>query len=207
MKRKEKAVKKVHIQEPVNDDECDSNEALGEPLESPTEKIPSENSEEEVEPPTKKGRKLRVAESESSIGGRKPARSLIGKIKGTEPASQCDPEGDCPTSENAIAIQPTGPEKNAHITSPPNNPLDNLLNSPLGQIGLEQGGLTVVENPRASKQTPSFLVPPALAEANPAFAQAEPGSLVLVSEPNTGDPNNQLVHVYRISVPVEPVPL
>ncbi|KAK4022250.1 hypothetical protein OUZ56_007729 [Daphnia magna] len=207
MKRKEKAVKKVHIQEPVNDDECDSDEALGEPLESPTEKIPSENSEEEVEPPTKKGRKLRVAESESSVGARKPARSRIGKRKGTEPASQCDSEGDCPTSENAIAIQPTGPKKNAHITSPSNNPLDNLLNSPLGQIGLEQGGLTVVENPRASKQTPSFLVPPALAEANPAFAQAEPGSLVLVSEPNTGDPNNQLVHVYRISVPVEPVPL
>lgn len=207
MKRKEKAVKKVHIQEPVNDDECDSDEALGEPLESPTDKIPSENSEEEVEPPTKKGRKLRVAESESSVGARKPARSRIGKRKGTEPASQCDSEGDCPTSENAIAIQPTGSKKNAHITSPSNNPLDNLLNSPLGQIGLEQGGLTVVENPRASKQTPSFLVPPALAEANPAFAQAEPGSLVLVSEPNTGDPNNQLVHVYRISVPVEPVPL
>ncbi|KAI9555287.1 hypothetical protein GHT06_017802 [Daphnia sinensis] len=207
MKRKEKVLKNSNTQEPANDDECASDvEVLGESLESLTKKVPGKNSDEEVEPPSKKGKKLRVAESESPVGSRKPAGSRIGKLKGTKNVSQCDSDGDCPTSENTTTIQPTGPEKNAHLTSP-NNPLDNLLNSPLGQIGLEQGGLTVVENAGASKQTPSFLVPPALAEANPAFAQAEPGSLVLVSEPNPGDPNNQLVHVYRISVPVEPVPL
>ncbi|KAI9552251.1 hypothetical protein GHT06_022613 [Daphnia sinensis] len=200
MKREEKALKKSHTQKP-NDDECDTDKVLGEPLESPSKKIPSKISEE-VEPSSKKGRKLRVAEFESPAGSRKPAGSRIGKLNGTKTASQCNPDGDCPISEITITIQPTGPEKNANLTSPNSNPLNNLLNSHLGQIGLEQGELTVVQNPGVSKQTPSFLVPPALTEANPAFAQAEPGSLVLVSEPNPGDLNNQLVRVYRISVPV-----
>lgn len=81
------------------------------------------------------------------------------------------------------------------------NPIDSLLKSPLGQISLEQGGITVVEDPNAPTHTPSFLVPPAVAEANPAIAQATPGSLVLVSQSNPDDPTNQLVHVYRISAP------
>lgn len=63
-----------------------------------------------------------------------------------------------------------------------------------------------MENPASEKQATSFLVPPALAEANPVFAQAQPGSLVLVSSPNPVDPENQMVHVYRISMPLEPVP-
>ncbi|KAK4037244.1 hypothetical protein OUZ56_029281 [Daphnia magna] len=123
-------LKNSHTQEPVNDDECHSDEVLGKHLESPTKKIPSKNSKEEVEPHSKKGKKLRVAESESPVESRKPAGFRIEKLKGTKTASRCDSDGDCPTR----------------------------------QIGLEQGGLTVVENPGSSNQTPSFLVPPALAE-------------------------------------------
>ena len=78
------------------------------------------------------------------------------------------------------------------------------MQSPLGQMCLQRGGLTVVHP--SGDQSPSLLVPPVVAEANPAFAQAQPGNLVFVTSPNAQDPQNQHVHVYRISMPLQPVP-
>jgi hypothetical protein len=188
--------KTVSIQEP-NPNESDSDVVSIESIRS-DKKTTNEESGEEIAPPAKKGRKGKATESRVSTRARKTAiGSRSGKI--TRRKNEANP------TEND-ALEPANCSKDANPTAPNSNiPLDSLLNSPLGQIGLEQGGLTVVEVPGTPNQAPSFLVPPALAEANPAFAQAEPGSLVLVAEPNPGDPNNQLVHVYRIAEPFEPV--
>ena len=86
----------------------------------------------------------------------------------------------------------------------PSTPLQNLMQSPLGQMCMQQGGLTVIHP--SGEQTPSLLVPPVVAEANPMFAQAQPGNLLFVTSPNAHDPDNQHVHVYRISVPLQPIP-
>jgi len=86
----------------------------------------------------------------------------------------------------------------------PSTSLQNLMQSPLGQMCMQQGGLTVIHP--SGDQTPSLLVPPVVAEANPMFAQAQPGNLLFVTSPNAHDPDNQHVHVYRISVPLQPIP-
>jgi len=86
--------------------------------------------------------------------------------------------------------------------------LNSILESPLGQMSLEKGGLTIVELDNAGEnlnQAPSFIVPPSLTQDNPALANSEAGSLVLVTSPNPKDPNDQLVHVYRVSAPPETV--
>ncbi len=169
--------------------------------------------EKEAASSTKKSLKPRS----TKISARPPVsrKALVPRIdkSSKEKAIQQCNSGETPTSGQTKAIEDTSDaalsvlRSDSDLTIPNvTTPLDSLLKSPLGQMSLEQGGLTVVENSGAPKQAPSFLVPPALAEANPAFAQAEPGSLVLVTEPNPGDPENQLVHVYRISVPIEPVP-
>ena len=141
------------------------------------------------------------------IVGARAVKPRVGKALEGKTTQQCNPEEKVLTSPTNHAEDipdatrfPLNTNSDLPSTSVP-TPLDSLLKSPLGQMSLEQGGLTVVENSGA----PSFLVPPALAEANPAFAQAEPGSLVLVTQPNPGNPENQLVHVYRISAPMEEV--
>jgi len=206
--RKEKSLKKTATVQEPNTNEYDSDVVSISSIRSPYKKTSNEESEEDMAPPAKKGRKVKATESRASTRGRKTA-TRSGKVtrrKKVQPIDSDDEQPASPTEDETVE-QATS-SKNANPATPnSNNSLDNLLNSPLGQIGLEEGGLTVVEDPGTPNQAPSFLVPPALAEANPAFAQAEPGSLVLVSEPNPGDPNNQLVHVYRIAVPLDPVPL
>jgi hypothetical protein len=199
--------KTVSIQEP-NPNESDSDVVSIESIRS-EKKTTNDESEEEMAPPAKKGRKEKATESRVSKRGRKTAiGSRSGKItrrKNVKPLDSDEEQPANPTENDAL--EPANCSKDANPAAPnSNNPLENLLNSPLGKIGLEQGGLTVIEDPGTPNQAPSFLVPPALSEANPAFARAEPGSLVLVAEPNPGDPNNQLVHVYRIAEPLEPVP-
>jgi hypothetical protein len=100
----------------------------------------------------KKSLKKNAAESGVSTRGRKTAtQSRSGRKKG-------QPIG----SDDKDAVEQGNP------ASPNlNNPLENLLNSPLGQIVLD-----FVEVPGTANQAPSF------AEANPAFVQAEPGPVV-----------------------------
>ncbi len=248
------------IEEP-NSNEDDSDVVSIASIRSPYKKTSNEESEEDGEPPKKKGRKVKVTESQVSTRGRKtanvsrtrkatrekkvlhtdsdgeqpsPAEIETGEQPSTSKKAESqvstrgrktanvprprkatrgrkvlhsDSDGEQPTAEIETVEQPSSSKTAQTATPSSNNTIDSLLNSPLGQIGLEQGGLTVVEDLGTPNQAPSFLVPPVLAEANPAFAQAQPGSLVLVSEPNPGDPNNQLVHVYRIAIPLEPVPM
>ena len=255
--------KTVAIEEP-NSNEDDSDVVSIASIRSPYKKTSNEESEEDREPPKKKGRKIKVTESQVSTRGRKTAnvsrtrkatrqkKVLHSDSDGEQPTSSAeietgeqpstskkaesqvstrgrktanvsrprkatrgrkvlhfDSDGEQPTSSAEIeTVEQPSSSKTAQTATPSsNNTIDSLLDSPLGQIGLEQGGLTVVEDLGTPNQAPSFLVPPVLAETNPAFAQAQPGSLVLVSEPNPGDPDNQLVHVYRIAVPLQPVPM
>ena len=250
------------IEEP-NSNEDDSDVVSIASIRSPYKKTSNEESEEDREPPKKKGRRVKVTESQVSTRGRKkatvsrprkatrekkvlhsdsdgeqpsPAEIETGEQPSTSKKAESqvstrgrktanvsrprkatrgrkvlhsDSDGEQPTSSVEIeTVEQPSSSKTAQTATPSsNNTIDSLLNSPLGQMGLEQGGLTVVEDLGTPNQAPSFLVPPVLAEANPAFAQAQPGSLVLVSEPNPGDPNNQLVHVYRIAIPLDPVPM
>ena len=77
--------------------------------------------------------------------------------------------------------------------------LSSLMQSPLGQMSLENGGLTVVEQSEKESPSRSFLLPASLTSENAAFSQAKEGSLVLVTSPNPRNSGDQLVHVYRIS--------
>lgn len=137
----------------------------------------------------------------------KKSDALTNKKK-TRKSKKSDESVDPPTSESGEPLGSEPPAVGDAVVHPSTEvtatPLSNLLQSPLGVLGLEQGGLTVVES--SSEKQPSFLVPQSIAEANPAFAHAQPGSLVLVSTPNPTDPEDQLVHVYRVALPVDAVP-
>lgn len=207
-------------------EECDST-LLEDSQETPTKKaakrrkkgtdeteLITENSETDaVKPPKKrrtKGKAILPQSLTSSTVGKKGKKSKK-PITPSEVDENSSSDEETPTTSQvnntASKVAPTDLPNNTNLTTfSSTSSLDNLLKSPLGQMSLEQGGLTLIENTEAPEQAPSFLVPPALAEANPAFAQAEPGSLVLVTNPNPDDSNNQMVHVYRISVPLEPVP-
>lgn len=169
-----------------------------------------------AEDSAKKTRKKRVSKGKALKNSALPDLNSSGTSRGKKSRKPITPslvDEDSSTNDEISSITQTEPndsiaqnvpsdESNPPTESSP-TPLDSLLRSPLGQMSLEQGGLTVVEDPRAPSLVSSFLVPPALAEANPAFAQAEPGSLVLVADE---DPDKQMVHVYRISAPLEQVP-
>lgn len=145
--------------------------------------------------PRQRARKIIDSESEETSR----------RTKTTEGSASPGDEEDRLERAQGASCQPVNDQHNSSHFTAKSTPLDNLMKSPLGQMSLEQGGLTIVEDPEAPDQAPSFLVPPALAQANTALAQAGAGGLVLMTEPNPQDPNNQLVHVYRVSVPVEPV--
>ena len=134
--KKEKALKKtVSVQD--QNPESDSDQFSIASIRSPYKETSNKESEEEMAPPAKKGRKGKATESRVSARGRKTnIGSRSGKItrrKNVKPLDSYDEEPENPTENDAL--EPANCSKDANPAAPnSNNPLENLLNSPLGKL-------------------------------------------------------------------------
>jgi hypothetical protein len=134
--KKEKALKKtVSVQD--QNPESDSDQFSIASIRSPYKETSNKESEEEMAPPAKKGRKGKATESRVSARGRKTnIGSRSGKItrrKNVKPLDSYDEQPENPTENDAL--EPANCSKDANPAAPnSNNPLENLLNSPLGKL-------------------------------------------------------------------------
>ncbi len=95
--------------------------------------------------------------------------------------------------EPAVKRRRIDPRPKIPSQSKPDPPPTSTSSSPLLKTLLTESG-------EKSSPTPqSTVFPPSLLAANPGLANAAPGSLLVVASPSQGDPQKQMLHVYRIS--------